>query len=1102
MKEYKKKFKQKIKPYFIIITLFFISLLIFNNTQRETKYISKEKNNLFGKILEIRKLEEEESSSSKNYDNICKNSDEEFKIYYLTGNLDKIGEIDDYLIYDEKYKDEPYIESLINLINILIQDKSEKKNKLKFNSIKNDISNYLVHISPVLIFLGIGILLIPVWPICCCCCCCDCCCCCCCKKHDCKTPCCVFTFIFYLLTIIGCVYIIIKSFSIFEGIANTECSIHKFLEQILEGEIKQSNLKWVGFNNINEILNELSYQIEELRRINLNDLYQKIENITNMKIIFKKKMKESGKKFYSSYDSSTYSDLYSNEYSMDSRGISGTYVLDIIKMFGKKVINYENEEKYEPKNSTLDLWHNEYKLISTNADEYLDQALRDLQTISENKDDIIEKLEQSKENFNTLKEFFNDINKEINNMLYDYSEFNDKYFKKIFIIFFIILGGLSIIIIIYIICSCFFSQKNCEDNCCLRCFFKCSIHILWNILFLLMILIFYIGSTFILFGTFGNDIVKVIPILINQNNLEGNGESYINEQLGDAKNYLDIYINGNGSLIELLNIDDNLINSFYNIKLLEDQIYKTANEFSKRKSFDTYSYYVDQLNARLNLSVIPMLIKDDYELNIPLDDVQYYEAPPKKILKFDKELELMNSIIRYQETENERWIINSNSTNECNSGVDPIYYLSEFNPLKCKPLDRDWIQSTSNTDLKIEASIVSDILTFLYNANNYFDTDSLISILDDLKNEYNEYLDQYLLGLNKSKEILNKTNKNAFMNGKVIGTNLKIISKYFKTVFGKDIHILGICIIIIGFLLMLSIPSTILLLIIINIKPDINNAKINQNIKNSNASFPKTHLPRKSSSSTLGQNQSISSNISYTLNQKPKLKNPKTKPKPLSKSTIPKKTNSYFDDATEFLLEGCKIPKEILDETFNCKSGWRTGGKNGPSDYLKDYHPPEGWTAIGLKVALLYEDEDGAWLRNSHNPGEWYIGYHGVKSVEAIQGICKDGFKRGPRQAYANDNNINPLTSQIYPQCGEGVYFTNEINEAAKYTGPIYYNNKEYRVVFMCRINPHFVRIANIGDNKEYWIVEGEQSGSGDLFGKKKSEQVRPYRILIKKMNN
>ena len=510
-----------------------------------------------------------------------------------------------------------------------------------------------------------------------------------------------------------------------------------------------------------------------------------------------------------------------------------------------------------------------------------------------------------------------------------------------------------------------------------------------------------------------------------------------------------------------------------------------------------------------------MLIKDDYEINITLGDAQYYEAHPEKFLKFDKELELMNSIIRYQETGyniNEQWIINSNSTNECNSGVDPIYYLSEFNPLKCKPLDRDWIQSTSNTNLKTEASIVSDILTFLDNANNEFDTDSLISILDDLKTEYNEYLAQYILGLNQSKEILNKTNKNAFMNGKVIGTNLKIISKYFKTVFGKDVHILGICIIIIGFLLMLSIPSTILLLIIINAKPDNNNnAQINQNIKNSNVSFPKnTHLRRKSSSSTLGQNNSISSNISYKLNQKPKLNIPKpilkpiTKPipQPISQSTITNKTNSYFDDATEFLLKGCKIPPEILDKNFNCQSGWRTGGKNGPSEYLKDYYPPEGWTAIGLKVALLYEDEDGAWLRNSHNPGEWYIAYHGVKSVEAIHGICKDGFKSGPRQLYTNNNNINPLTSQIYPQCGDGVYFTNEIEEAAKYTRPIHYNNNEYRVVFMCRINPRFVRIANIGNNKEYWIVEGEQSGSGDLFGKKRSEQVRPYRILIKKMNN
>ena len=150
-------------------------------------------------------------------------------------------------------------------------------------------------------------------------------------------------------------------------------------------------------------------------------------------------------------------------------------------------------------------------------------------------------------------------------------------------------------------------------------------------------------------------------------------------------------INGNGSLIDLLNIKENQINSFNNIKIIEEQIYQTIKEFKDKKSFETYSYYMNQLNARINLSIIPMLIKDSYEINIPLDDVQYYEAHPEKFLKFDYELELMNSIIRTQETsynKNEQWIINSTSSNKCNSGVDPIYYSSGFNPLKCKPLNR------------------------------------------------------------------------------------------------------------------------------------------------------------------------------------------------------------------------------------------------------------------------------------------------------------------------------------------------------------------------------------------------------------------------------
>ena len=47
-----------------------------------------------------------------------------------------------------------------------------------------------------------------------------------------------------------------------------------------------------------------------------------------------------------------------------------------MKIFGRKADI--DEEKYEPKNSILDTWHNEYKLISKNADIYLEESLNDL----------------------------------------------------------------------------------------------------------------------------------------------------------------------------------------------------------------------------------------------------------------------------------------------------------------------------------------------------------------------------------------------------------------------------------------------------------------------------------------------------------------------------------------------------------------------------------------------------------------------------------------------------------------------------------------------------------------------------------------------------
>ena len=57
----------------------------------------------------------------------------------------------------------------------------------------------------------------------------------------------------------------------------------------------------------------------------------------------------------------------------------------------------------------------------------------------------------------------------------------------------------------------------------------------------------------------------------------------------------------------------------------------------------------------------------------------------------------------------------------------------------------------------------------------------------------------------------------SFLNGKFIKTNIKIILKYLKYSLGKDIYTVGICLIIIGCSLILSVSSTILLIVIINV---------------------------------------------------------------------------------------------------------------------------------------------------------------------------------------------------------------------------------------------------------------------------------------------
>ena len=306
----RKKNSSNLKPYHIIILACILSpLLIMNskyvNNQRNQKKIYKEKSKLFERILKSRKLQDneggeevaeaaetnEDDEPKTPSDKVCDKGHEELREYYKTGDLSKIGEEDDGIKCEDK--DKAYLKALINIIKIAIGgggdegeggdegDKSdesynlgnsETRNLLEIDSIKDDATAYIMHMLPIFIFFVIGILTLPAWPVCCFCCCCNCCCCCCCKKKQCKIPCFIFTYVFYALSVAICIYGLTQSNSVFVGIADTECSMLKFFDQVLEGEMKQSLPRWAGIDGINGILGDINKQIQNLRSGTLDSL--------------------------------------------------------------------------------------------------------------------------------------------------------------------------------------------------------------------------------------------------------------------------------------------------------------------------------------------------------------------------------------------------------------------------------------------------------------------------------------------------------------------------------------------------------------------------------------------------------------------------------------------------------------------------------------------------------------------------------------------------------------------------------------------------------------------------------------------------------------
>ena len=863
MSKQSKEFIPNLKAYHIILLgCFLASLLILNsnyvNQQRAINKLNIEKSKLFNKIIATRNLdepggvtpeedpnptketEEEEQHESditkEDIDKVCEKGSESLKEYYKTGDLGKI-ELEEGDIKSEDSNKE-YIQALINIIkkqggglgggrrrNLQDEEEEKKSEEGGDTNINDELMKYGKHMIPSLFFIVVAILCIPGWVVCCSCCCCNCCCCCCCKNSCCKIPCFIITYALYALVIGVCIYGLARSNAIFVGFSDTECSILRFFDEVVDGESKIEPPKWPGINKIKKIMNHMGTELADIKAHSSDDLdsfYDAINNPTSgSKKNFLEILETKSKLIYEGTheEGETVDYIYNREYIMniDSNSYeSGHYVLDLVKDFGKY---NKGEDECTPSYSITCEWIAEFRGVSNIADEQLDNARDGFKdALGDDFEKINEGLGEGSDTMNKFDGTFTDIKNEIAGIFLDYYEKIDDYGKLGFKLIFSILAIIDIAIAAFMLLLCFCSGKLCNKCCCCRCLFKLVIHLLWNIYALLMIITFLVGSLFTLIGTIGKDVTSVVSFLISEDNIGEGKETVIIPD--NIKNYLTTCINGKGDIMNDLGLGSEIAEPLDSIKAAQSAIIMARGQFLEiRNSNDnTYKKTKRRLEER-------MAFKSN--------ELKFYGLDNTDDLKF---IDILNSINDEPNVINkgESWDINSQSTSECKDGVLPNT-INEgdncFHPKKCLPQYRDWIRTpggeTISSSLTDKAKIITSMDTIV--SKNDF-----MTALDDLGREYLNFLDSYLNALNFFNETIDRitgplneyTDTDgklfSFINCKFIGTNLKILLKYLHEALGVNFYTVGVCLILVGFSMAISICFTIFLIVVINSSVDSN----------------------------------------------------------------------------------------------------------------------------------------------------------------------------------------------------------------------------------------------------------------------------------------
>ena len=519
----------------------------------------------------------------------------------------------------------------------------------------------------------------------------------------------------------------------------------------------------------------------------------------------------------------------------------GRYCIDVIDLFGKyDESKSTEEEKFTGVNRA---WYTEISGVESETAQSLNDVRESFhQILVEKLEDIEGGVNQGIDKLEKLRKPFDNVYNEISDAIYDFSEIANNQGESIIKLVFGALAGLNVALAILLLLICLFSGTSCVSCCCCRCICKLFTHLIWNILAILMIVSFLLGSVLACLGRVGGDLMSFVSYVLSQENFDKEDDAVLLGKLGQGREILEKCIVGDGDLSTTFDLSS-ITEHFDTIREKKNDIQRFKQDFNNlAQNYPAYNEFLKPLlEKKINFNEDTNFKNIDAETNS--------EAMPYFSL-FNIINSLNDAIDTLSTTNPEKYNGQTGDKNfictEGNGGSGPTASPNNnlLHPWTCEPIYRGWIKSSNDADLKNYANIATDAITILKYASNEKIPDdesykSYYDILLDLKSDYTEYLNTYINVLNFFDDITgsiisiieegigNSENTFSFLNGKFIKTDLKIVLKYLKYSLGKDIYTVGLCLVIIGFSLILSISSTILLLVIINIDLE-NNKKLAQ----------------------------------------------------------------------------------------------------------------------------------------------------------------------------------------------------------------------------------------------------------------------------------